>query len=88
MNVIVAVVLSAASVCALARDLPEDPLQSVMWQAMAERFMPGGDIVFDDRVKVMAPLSAENQFQVPVTIDATALDNVEELLCSEPLDFV
>ncbi len=86
LKVVVAVFLSAASTCVLARDLPEDPLQSVMWQAMAERFMPGGDVVFDDRVKVMAPLSAENQFQVPVTIDATALDNVEEIVAVADLN--
>ncbi len=48
--------------------------------------MPGGDVVFDDRVKVMAPLSAENQFQVPVTIDATALDNVEEIVAVADLN--
>ncbi len=70
----------------MARDLPEDPLQSVMWQAMAERYMPGGQVVFDDRVKVMAPLSAENQFQVPVTVDATALENVEEIVAVADLN--
>ncbi len=64
----------------LARELPADPLDSVMWESMANRFMPEGDIVFDDRVKVMAPLFAENQFHVPITIDATELDDVEEIV--------
>jgi sulfur-oxidizing protein SoxY len=71
---------------ALARDLPADPLESVMWQSMADRFMPGGDIVFDDKVKVMAPLSAENQFHVPITVDATALDNVVEIIAVADLN--
>lgn len=84
--VFVVVCLSTIKTDVLARDLPEDPLQSVMWEAMADRFMPGGDIVFDDRVKIMAPLSAENQFQVPVTIDATALENVEEIVAVADLN--
>lgn len=64
----------------LARELPADPLNSVMWTSMANRFMPDGEVVFDDRVKVMAPLSAENQFHVPITVDATQLDDVEEIV--------
>ncbi len=48
--------------------------------------MPDGDIVFDDRVKVMAPLSAENQFHVPITVDATGLENVEEIIAFADLN--
>lgn len=70
----------------LARDLPADPLESVMWQSMADRFMPGGEIVFDNKVKVMAPLSAENQFHVPITVDATALDDVQEIVAVADLN--
>ncbi|MFK8081441.1 MAG: quinoprotein dehydrogenase-associated SoxYZ-like carrier [Granulosicoccus sp.] len=65
---------------ALSRELPQDPLNSVMWESMADRFMPDGEIVFDDRVKVMAPLSAENQFHVPVTVDASQLDDVQQIV--------
>ena len=65
---------------AMARELPADPLQSVMWESMAERFMPDGDIVFDERVIVLAPLSAENQFHVPVTVDASQLDDVTDII--------
>ncbi len=65
---------------AMARDIPPDPLNSIMWTSMAERFMPEGEIVFDDRVKVMAPFSAEDQFHVPVTVDASQLDNVEKII--------
>ena len=71
---------------ALARELPDDPLRSVMWKSMAERFMPGGEIVFDERVKLLAPLSAENQIDVPITVDATALENVEEIVAVADLN--
>jgi len=64
----------------LARELPQDPLDSIMWQSMADRFMPDGQVVFDERVKVMAPLSAENQFHVPVTVDASQLDDVKKIV--------
>lgn len=76
----------ALSGSALARDLPADPLESVMWQSMADRFMPGGEVVFDNKVIVMAPLSAENQFHVPITVDATALENVVEIVAVADLN--
>lgn len=63
-----------------ASDLPSDPLNSVMWDNMAERFFPGGKVVFDNRVKVMMPASAEDQFFVPVTVDASSLLGVEEIV--------
>jgi sulfur-oxidizing protein SoxY len=65
---------------AAARDLPEDRLGSVMWEHVAEQFFPDGEIIFDPRVKVMAPESAENQFQVPVTVDASGLSGVEQIV--------
>lgn len=63
-----------------AANLPADPLDSVMWDNMAERFFAGGRIVFDSRVKMLVPQSAEDQFFVPVTIDASALHGVEEIV--------
>jgi sulfur-oxidizing protein SoxY len=36
--------------------------------------------VFDERVKVPGPLTAENPMHVPVAVDATALAGVEEVL--------
>lgn len=63
-----------------ARTLPEDPLRSPLWTAMAERFLDGGAIVFDDRVKVFVPGSAEDALNVPVTVDARAVADVVEIL--------
>lgn len=58
-----------------AKSYPLDPLESVMWTHMAKRFFDDGDIVFDSRVVVDAPMHAEDQFYVPVTVDATALES-------------
>jgi len=68
-----------------AAQLPEDPLGSVMWKNMAQRFFPG-EIVFDQRVKVLAPRSAEDQFHVPITVDATDLTDVEEIVAVADLN--
>lgn len=83
---VLALLLLSSGGASLARDIPADPMQSVMWDAMVNRFMPEGDIIFDSRVKVMAPLSAENQFHVPITIDATELENVEEIIAVADLN--
>jgi sulfur-oxidizing protein SoxY len=71
-------VLAASGVGAA--ELPADPLDSVMWEDMAGRFFTGGGIVFDQRVKVMVPANAEDQFAVPVTIDASGLNGVQEIV--------
>lgn len=60
--------------------VPADPLQSVMWDTLAKKFFSSGPIVFDARVRVMLPEAAEDQFFVPVTIDASDLQNVQEIV--------
>lgn len=68
-----------------AHALPADPLNSVMWENMAQRFFPG-EVVIDQRVIVHAPLDAEDQMQVPITVDATQLENVEEIVALADLN--
>jgi len=57
-----------------------DPLDSVRWSDMRKAFLAGAPVVFDPRVKVTAPSIAENPMQVPVTVDATALPGVIEIV--------
>lgn len=59
---------------------PTDPLGSPMWTEMHQRLLGGGDYVFDERVKVIAPQSAENALNVPVKVDASALDGVKRIV--------
>jgi len=81
------VVTSWASPSWAASDaLPIDPFGSVMWKSMANRFFADGPIVFDDRVRVSAPASAEDQFHVPITVDASALDNVRQIVAVADLN--
>mgnify|MGYP000123093343 CR=1 FL=1 len=57
-----------------------DPLDSARWEEMQKTFLTGHPFVFDPQVKVTGPADAENPLQVPVTVDATALGKVEEVV--------
>mgnify|MGYP001482886189 CR=1 FL=1 len=71
--------LFLASGAALAAP-PADPLNSPMWADMVERVLGGGEVVFDNTVKVAVPSVVENQAQVPVTADARGLSGVRKLV--------
>lgn len=80
-------VLSLLSYQANAAVVPaSDPHTSVMWSAMQDRFFNSGPVVFDQRVKVLAPAAAEDQFNVPVLIDASALDGVTTIVAVADLN--
>ena len=51
-------------------ELPEDPLNSIMWTNMAERFFPG-KVVIDQRVIVQGPIDACLLYTSPSPRDAT-----------------
>ncbi|MEY2633730.1 MAG: hypothetical protein RIR00_2384 [Pseudomonadota bacterium] len=57
-----------------------DPLASARWRDMQQQFLAGQPVLFDPRVVVSAPTVAEDPMQVPVTVDATALPLVEEVV--------
>ena len=66
---IAAIALAALMPPAEAAALREsgDPLASARWSEMQKAFLAGAPVVFDPRVKVVAPSTAENPMQVPVT---------------------
>lgn len=57
-----------------------DPLASPRWEDMRRAFLADAPVVFDSGVQVISPSNAENPMQVPVTIDATALGKVREVV--------
>lgn len=76
---------SAATAPATAGDGPQtpldDPYRTGMWSYHQETLLGDpADIRFDDRVVVRAPKSAEDAFEVPVSIDATAIEDVERIV--------
>ena len=59
----------------------EDPLATGMWDQHQRTILADPlDIRFDERVKVHAPSSAEDPFQVPVLIDATAIPDIRRIV--------
>ncbi|ORU93275.1 MAG: hypothetical protein A6F70_05240 [Cycloclasticus sp. symbiont of Bathymodiolus heckerae] len=63
-----------------AHELAKDPLSSVQWSDMYRAFLKEYPAEFDDRVKVLAPDFAEDPMNVPITVDATALGKVKEIV--------
>jgi sulfur-oxidizing protein SoxY len=71
---------------ALAQAAQPDPLNSPQWETMHGRFLNGEAYVFDDKVSVLAPESAEDSLNVPITFDATALPGVEKIVVMADLN--
>jgi len=82
----IAVLMVSSAAWSADDPLPADPFGSVMWKNMANRFFPDGPVVFDERVRVIAPASAEDQFHVPVTVDASALNDVVQIVAVADLN--
>lgn len=59
---------------------PADPLDSARWTDMRREFFRDARVEFDARVKVSGPAIAEDPLNVPISVDASALPGVEEVL--------
>jgi sulfur-oxidizing protein SoxY len=64
----------------IAESPPSDPLNSPGWGVVRERFFKGREVRFDDRVVVLAPKDAEDPLDVPVTVSAAGLDDVQNIV--------
>ena len=71
---------AASAPAELTQTADTDPLGSSRWQDMQREFFADARVVFDERVRVSAPTSAEDAMNVPVLVDASALQGVEEVL--------
>jgi sulfur-oxidizing protein SoxY len=71
---------------AFAASPPSDPLNSVMWEALRDQYFAGAPVVFDNAVKVTAPAAAEDTRAVPLSVDATALGRVVEMVAIADLN--
>jgi sulfur-oxidizing protein SoxY len=80
MRTVAIALLMSFSVSAAEAAPPEDPLKSPLWADMVARLLKGGQVLFDDKVKVIVPTVVENQAQVPVTADARGLAGVKQLV--------
>jgi sulfur-oxidizing protein SoxY len=62
-----------------------DPLDSPVWESIRDDFLPGGEIIFDDRVDLVMPTDIENSTDVPlaIRIDPDVGDVVEIVVIAE-----
>lgn len=58
----------------------EDPMGSPGWRIIEQRFFADQTVVFDDRVQVLAPQSAEDTFAVPGFVRVDGIEDIERLL--------
>lgn len=72
---------------AQAGTIAKDPFESPMWEYLAEEtFGKEATVIVDERLKVFAPANAESNFQVPVSVDASHLGEVEEIVLMTDLN--
>ncbi len=83
---ITAVALAFSFHAEAGNNIPKDPYESPMWEYLAEETFGDAKIVVDERLKVYAPANAESNFQVPVSVDASALGKVEEIVLMTDLN--
>lgn len=76
-----AVAIGLASPTAAQTALPADPLQSPMWEFVAEQMFGEGAVVrFDNRLKVTFPGIAENQRTFPVAVDGRGIEGIQRII--------
>lgn len=74
-----------SSQSAIATEIPKDTANSVMWEYVAKEYLltennNSQKIIMDDRVIVRIPKFAEDQFNIPVHVDARAIKNVKKIV--------
>lgn len=77
---IITVLVSLTSPATAVETKIPDPLDSPQWGVMHELYLNGESVVFDDRVKIYAPEVAEDSMNVPVSFDASELENIKEIV--------
>ncbi len=65
---------------ARADDSGNDPFRSLQWPDLRREFFGNATVVFDDRVKVRGPAFAEDPMNVPISVAALGLPDIETLV--------
>lgn len=79
-KIIILLICLLSAFSSLAETLAKDPLDSVQWDDMYDAFLKGRPAEFDHRVKVITPNYAEDPMNVPVTVDASELGDVSQIV--------
>lgn len=74
---------STAAMAANVQTPLKDPMKTGMWDFHQQELLRDPEVItFDDRVIVRGPAEAEDTVNVPLLVDATAFENVEEIVIS------
>lgn len=57
-----------------------DPFRSLQWPDLKREFFGSAQVVFDERVQVRAPAFAEDPMNVPVSVAALGLPDIESIV--------
>ena len=68
-----------AAAIATADDFDDDPFKSFQWPDLKREFLGNAGVRFDERVQVRGPAFAEDPMNVPITVLATGLAEVEQI---------
>lgn len=71
---------SLPATAAHAQSTGDDPFGSLQWPDLRREFFGTARVVFDERVQVRGPAFAEDPMNVPVSVSATGLPDVETLV--------
>lgn len=63
-----------------AQSSSDDPFGSLQWPDLKREFFGAARVVFDERVQVRGPAFAEDPMNVPISVSATGLPDVETLV--------
>jgi sulfur-oxidizing protein SoxY len=74
---LVTALLLCAAVLPCRAQTDGDPFGSLQWPDLKREFLHGGKVVFDPRVQVRGPAFAEDPMNVPITVSAEGLGDVE-----------
>ncbi len=72
--------LCASAAAAPAQDTGGDPFGSLQWPDLKREFFGSARVVFDERVQVRGPGFAEDPMNVPISVSALGLPEVEALV--------
>ncbi len=74
-----ALAISLLGLCAASASAQTDgdPFGSMQWPELRREFLGNGKVVFDARVQVQGPAFAEDPMNVPISVSADGIENVE-----------
>ena len=78
LNIFFILLIHANSIFALEQEA--DPLNSPSWKLMHEVMLNSEPVIFDNRVVVNTPNFAEDALNVPVSINANEISNIQEIV--------